>query len=405
MSFKKIDILSRKSDLAVIQAHEFGKVLVSKNPSININFKTKSTSGDKDLTTPLSEMPTEGVFTDDLRDELIKKNCDIVIHSWKDLPLDIGSKTEIAITLNRADERDLLFVKKNNIKKIMSEESISILSSSPRRIYNLENFVKDFLPFKIQKTAFINIRGNILTRFKKFIESNSDGFVVAKAAIDRLLNADQNYFPEIKNILIQHIDKCFWNVVPLSVNPSSPGQGALAVEIRSDDTDLKNLLKNLNNKIDYQNVILEREELRKYGGGCHQKIGVSFQNTFFGKIKSSKGETDDGSSFQERFIYQNIDPVNFKAISLNEIFPKQISDYNFFKRKVIEESKKELSLIRNMCLWISRQSALPQNQEIHSSNIIWVSGLETWKNLAERGFWVNGTSDGLGEDADAKINL
>ena len=67
MTFNKIDILSRKSDLAVIQAHEFGKVLVSKNPSININFKTKSTSGDKDLTTPLSEMATEGVFTDDLR--------------------------------------------------------------------------------------------------------------------------------------------------------------------------------------------------------------------------------------------------------------------------------------------------------------------------------------------------
>ena len=105
MGIKKINILSRKSDLAVIQAHEFGKVLVSKNPSININFKTKNTSGDKDLTTPLSEMPTEGVFTDDLRDELIKKNCDIIIHSWKDLPLDVGNKTEIAITLNRADER------------------------------------------------------------------------------------------------------------------------------------------------------------------------------------------------------------------------------------------------------------------------------------------------------------
>ena len=54
-------------------------------------------------------------------------------------------------------------------------------------------------------------------------------------------------------------------------------------------------------------------------------------------------------------------------------------------------------------MWVSRQSALPQNQEIHSSNIIWVSGLETWKNLAERGIWVNGTSDGLGEDVDPNI--
>jgi hydroxymethylbilane synthase len=52
---------------------------------------------------------------------------------------------------------------------------------------------------------------------------------------------------------------------------------------------------------------------------------------------------------------------------------------------------------------ISRQSALPNNQEIHESNIVWVSGLETWKNLAKRGIWVHGTSDGLGEDMEPKI--
>ncbi|MDC6448439.1 hypothetical protein PQZ42_05130, partial [Alphaproteobacteria bacterium] len=63
MVLKKINILSRKSDLAVIQAHEFGKELLSKHPLMKINFKTKSTSGDKDLQTPLSEMSTEGVFT------------------------------------------------------------------------------------------------------------------------------------------------------------------------------------------------------------------------------------------------------------------------------------------------------------------------------------------------------
>ena len=402
MVIKKINVLSRKSDLAVIQAHEFGKFLSSKQPSINIDYSTKSTSGDKDLQTPLSEMPSEGVFTDDLREELINEKCDIIIHSWKDLPLDVGNKTEIIITLNRADERDLLFIKKNQIKKINEEQNISILSSSPRRQYNLESFVKDFLPFKIKKTKFNNIRGNILTRFKKFIESDSDGFVVAKAAIDRLLNSDKKYFPDIENILRKQINQCLWNIVPLSVNPSSPGQGALAIEIRADDSELKHLLKDLNNKIDYENVILEREELRKYGGGCHQKIGVSFQNTFFGKIKSSKGETDNGSSFEERTIYKK-DKLVSKAASINDIFPKKLSEYNFFKRKVIENSKRELSLLRNKCIWISRQSALPNNQEIHGSNIVWVSGLETWKNLAERGIWVNGTSDGLGEDIEPKI--
>ena len=114
-------------------------------------------------------MPTPGVFTDDLRNDLISKKCDIVVHSWKDLPLDTGSKTFIAATLERADQRDILFVKKKNILKIKKNKSISILSSAPRRIYNLESFARDYLPFEINRVDFKNIRGNIPTRFDKFI--------------------------------------------------------------------------------------------------------------------------------------------------------------------------------------------------------------------------------------------
>ena len=403
MDLEKINILSRKSDLALIQAHEFGKILLSKYPNLKLNFITKSTSGDKDLKTPLSEMPTEGVFTDDLRDELINKSCDVIVHSWKDLPLDVGNFTEVVITLDRADERDLLFIKKNSIKKIKKENKISVFSSSPRRQYNLEDFIKNYLPFKIKNIKFENIRGNILTRFTKFIEGNIDGFVVAKAAIDRLLNADQSDFPDIKKSLLSKIDQCLWNVVPLSLNPSSPGQGALAIEIRSEDADLKNILLEINNKNDYENVILEREELRKYGGGCHQKIGVSYKDTHFGKVKYSKGEKDNGSEFYEKKIYENNNPSNCKAKSINEIFPKKLSEYNFFNRKVIENSLKEIILLRNKCILIPRQSALPDDIILHSSNIIWVSGLETWKNLAKREIWVSGTSDGLGEDIDNNI--
>ena len=343
MVLDKINILSRKSDLAIIQAREFGQILSSNFPSIKLNYITKSTSGDKDLKTPLSEMPTEGVFTDDLRDELIKKNCDIIIHSWKDLPLDVGSETEVAITLNRADERDLLFIKKNSTKKIYQENTISIFSSSPRRQYNLEHFIINYLPFKVNNIKFENIRGNILTRFKKFTEGDIDGFVVAKAAIDRLLNADQNDFPDIKNTLLSRINKCLWSVVPLSINPSSPGQGALAVEIRSKDTDLKKILSKINNIVDYKNVTLEREELKKYGGGCHQKIGVSYKNTHFGKVKFSKGEQEDGSSCYEKTIDENNNPSNVKPTSITEIFPEQLRDYNCINRKWMERSCKDIS--------------------------------------------------------------
>ena len=109
----KIRILSRKSDLAIIQAREFSVYLQSKHPFVEIEFLTRSTSGDKDLKPPLSEMPTEGVFTNDLRDELIQNKCDLIVHSWKDLPIEVGNKTKISATIERADKRDILFLKKN----------------------------------------------------------------------------------------------------------------------------------------------------------------------------------------------------------------------------------------------------------------------------------------------------
>ena len=194
----KIRVFSRKSDLAIIQAREFSDYLKSKHPFVEIEFLTRSTSGDRDLKTPLSEMPIEGVFTNDLRNELINNNCDLIVHSWKDLPIEVGDKNKIAATLKRADKRDILFLKKN---KTMDSKKITIICSSPKRKYNLENFIKNYLPQKFDEINFENIRGNIPTRFKKFFENpNSDGFVVAKAAIDRLLLNNYYEFNELKQL-------------------------------------------------------------------------------------------------------------------------------------------------------------------------------------------------------------
>ena len=68
---KKIRILSIKSDLAVIQARQVGKKIQEHFPTIKIEYITKKTLGDIDLKTPLSEMESAGVFTDDLRNDLI----------------------------------------------------------------------------------------------------------------------------------------------------------------------------------------------------------------------------------------------------------------------------------------------------------------------------------------------
>jgi len=255
----KVRILSRKSDLAIIQSMQVGNALQKKFPNLSIEYMTKSTAGDKDLKTPLSEMPNPGVFTDDLRKELIKNNCDIVVHSWKDLPLDLGKSTIIAGTLNREDQRDIIFVNKKNLEKIKASKSINILSSSPRRIYNLKSFIPKYFPFQLENINFENIRGNIPTRFRKFLEKDLDSIVIAKAAIDRLI---ANPFPEFTNLSNQiknYINKCIWMITPLSLNPTSPGQGSLGIEINKENTKLSNAISNISESIfPLRNVIASK---------------------------------------------------------------------------------------------------------------------------------------------------
>ncbi len=397
----KIKILSRKSDLATIQAHEFGKYLNSKYPDIKIDYITRSTSGDKDLVTPLSEMPTEGVFTNDLREELINKNCDLIVHSWKDLPIEVGDKTRIAATLKRADQRDILFLKKNKKK---DNTKINILCSSPRRQYNINSFIKSFLPHKYEIIQFENIRGNIPTRFKKFLENqSSDAFIVAKAAIDRILLNNIPEFNEVKKTLKNYIDECLWTIIPLSVNPCSPGQGALAIETRDNDNKLNDILNDLNFDQDYSNVENERNILKKYGGGCHQKIGVSYFTHSLGTIVSSRGEDENGNHF-ESWDLINTKTENFSCKGSEEIYPEDLKTYKIFNRKELNDSIEEVNNLQNNCIFISRISSLQDNAKINSNNIVWSSGLKTWKKLVDRGIWVNGSFDGLGEGCEDNIN-
>ena len=396
----KIRVLSRKSDLAIIQAYEFGNYFHSKFPEIEIEYITKSTSGDKDLVTPLSEMASEGVYTYDLRDELIQKRCDLIVHSWKDLPIEVGEQTKISATLKRSDMRDILFVKKNKNK---NKDCINILCSSPRRKYNLENFIKNYTPEKYKKINFKNIRGNIPTRFKKFINnSKNDGFVVAKAAIDRILNDQDTQFDELRKDLKHYIDQCLWTIVPLSINPCSPGQGALAIETRINDENLNSLLEKINYETEFKNVESERKILSGYGGGCHQKIGVSYISHKHGLIISKRGENQDGKHF-ESWNLENSNNNKKQCDNKQEIYPESLKNYKVFERKQIDDSINKINSLSKNCIFVSRANALPKEAKISSDNIIWTSGLSTWKQLSSRGIWVNGSSDGLGEDFENNL--
>lgn len=396
---KTLKIVSRKSPLARIQALLVAEKLTHSFPDLKIEHIYKKTLGDEDLNTPLNKMPDIGVFTNDIRNDLLNKVADIAVHSWKDLPVDLEEGTEIVGTLDRADMRDMIFLKKESIGK----KDLTILSSSPRRERNLSSFLPSALPFKAQ-IKFKDVRGNIHTRLTKLIEGSEDGLVVAKAAIDRFMNNISEEFESDRKSILAMQTKLNWMVLPLSQNPCAAAQGALAIEAREEDEVVKEIIANISNNEIFDSVEIERTILKSYGGGCHQKIGVSHEILETGKLLTVKGETEDGKELSERSFNNNKEDY-FHSVNDSNYFPRNKGEQRFFERKPSLDSLEALKKIKNKGIYVSRSNAIESSNLLDDSNIVWTSGVDTWKSLAQKGYWVNGTSDSLGENNSPEESL
>ena len=229
----RLKIASRRSDLARLQAYLVGQKIMESNPETLIEYNFKESIGDINLTDPLWKAPEKGVFTEDFYSDLTEGRCDLVVHSWKDLPIVDKEHTFVAGTLTRADARDVLLFKKSSLERMSRD--LRFLSSSPRRNYNLSSFFTWSLPFEVDSIAFESVRGNIPTRIKKFLESSSDGLIVAKAALDRLCTTSLTELSETKSFIFKALESLKFQVIPLTANPPCAGQGALAIECRKSD--------------------------------------------------------------------------------------------------------------------------------------------------------------------------
>jgi hydroxymethylbilane synthase len=439
----RVTVASRRSDLARIQAFQVGETLRAAHPQVEINYSFHESLGDKNLTDPLWKMPEKGVFTQDFREGLLRGDFDLVVHSWKDLAIEVDPETEIVATLPRADARDLLLVRRDRWDEVQRTGVMSLLTSSPRRAYNLESFLRDALPEEINELKFENVRGNVQTRVRKMLEQSVDGLIVAKAAIDRLLSAQRlseppavaggpdpaphDEFAETREFLREALSQCRWMVLPLSANPSAPAQGALAIEISRKRADMRELIAPLNCSATYTAVEHERAILRGYGGGCHQKIGVSVVRRDFGEITFLRGLTDDGVVLNSRSLTtshakpakvprEQLWPLNSKEARLFDIGRVTIDPVSLWERARVraevpstssapspQPSPKGRGSESVPSLWIAKADALPENWAIENQQIIWTSGLQTWKRLAKRGVWVNGSAESLGEQEPTRI--
>src|SRR6185312_4055942 len=140
-------------------------------------------------------------------------------------------------------------------------------SSWPRRAFNLGACFKWALPFGARDVEFCSVRGNITTRIEKLMRDDVHGLIVAKAAIDRLLEAREPEFRESQDVIRTALKACRFMVLPLSASPAAPAQGALAIEVLRSRSDLRPLLQSINCEKTMREVQAERQVFKTYGGG------------------------------------------------------------------------------------------------------------------------------------------
>jgi len=375
-------ISSRQSPLAQIQAYQVGETLMKTNAGLQIDYLFRQSLGDQNLNEPLWKMPEKGVFTEDFYKDLVAGATDLVVHSWKDLPTEEKEHTQIVATLPREDQRDLLLFKKSSLKK----DRLRFFSSSPRRSFNLKPFLLEILPWKTEAIEFASVRGNISTRVQKLLEDpETDGLIVAKAALDRLLGDTR--FPDVQRSLRQALEKLQWMVLPLSENPNAAAQGALAIEVNRKHSSVQGALAKINCEKSFQSALREREILKAFGGGCHLALGMSVLERSYGRIEIVKGLTPSGEKIHlKNFIPQKPRPSQMTVSRL---------EFQSERATVARDLPGDVD-----AFFISRVEAW-SNQI--GTRIVWTAGLQTWKKLAALGIWVHGSSEGLGESEDPRL--
>ena len=243
---------SRSSELALIQTRTIIAALQKLYPQVTFEIVTMKTIGDKILDKALPNIGQTNLFTKELEVALSAKEVDMIAHSLKDLPTTLPPGMAISVMYKRDNPTDALVLHpKHDGLQIQTLLKGSVIgTSSLRRIAQLKRHFPDLL--------FKTVRGNLNTRLKKLDESGEyDALVLATSGLERM-----GWHGRISQELDQSV--CMYAV----------GQGALAVETRSDDTAVNRLLLPLN---DLDTVICctaERSFLHCLGGGCSAPVGV-----------------------------------------------------------------------------------------------------------------------------------
>lgn len=268
----KLRIGTRRSPLALWQAHHVAGLLKAREPGLEVELVEIVTKGDKILDSPLAKVGGKGLFVKELEEQLLSGAVDLAVHSLKDMPAELPEGLVLASTPPREDPRDA-FVS-SRVKRLADLPSgAKVGTSSLRRACQLKAWRKDL--------EVVSIRGNVQTRLRK-IDGELDAGILAAAGLKRLGLADRITEP----------------VEPERILPAV-GQGVLALEARAGDPDVLRRLQALEDGPTRVAVTAERAFLKRLGGGC--QVPIAAHARVSGKTVDFKGMVGhpDGSKVVE----------------------------------------------------------------------------------------------------------
>ncbi|MFZ1518937.1 MAG: hydroxymethylbilane synthase [Ignavibacteriaceae bacterium] len=253
---QKIVIGSRGSELALWQANHIKREIEKKNKNVSVEINIIKTKGDKILDVALSKIGDKSLFTKELEVELLAKRIDLAVHSLKDLQTQIPAGLKLAAVTKRHEVEDVLIARKKGMTIQSLPEFGVVATGSLRRRSQLLHLRPDL--------TVLDLRGNVPSRIQKFLESEWDAIILARAGVERL-----------------NLNKHISSFIPKEDILPAVGQGALGIEIHENNKVVEEIIKSLHHDETYKAVIAERALLRALEGGCQVPIGA------FAEVKPS----------------------------------------------------------------------------------------------------------------------
>ena len=243
-----IRIGTRGSPLALWQANYVAEQLRAVASGRTVELHIIQTQGDQIQNKPLAQIGGDGLFTKAIQDALLARDADVAVHSLKDLPTIPVPGLTLAAVPPRASTRDA-FISSKYFRFDDLPKGARLATGSMRRKAQILHRRPDL--------NLIDIRGNVDTRLRKLKDLDLDGLILAEAGLERL---------GLRHVITELLDQ-EWMLPAV-------GQGALGIECRSEDTDLRKLLERLDDPPSHRATVAERSLLLALGGGCQIPLGA-----------------------------------------------------------------------------------------------------------------------------------